>query len=461
MSQKLTPNFIVELFKLLFYKKSLLTICKKHFKYQFIPNELGEYKLIYKSIMQQFELSNSLPSLGIVSQQHSVNIKVQEALQEIKNAEIQDLELMMTQLEKYIVNSEFQILSQKVADKWSKGEQEEAIELNTQESQRIQAISLRDDAGKLVKVFEDFHKNNEENRLEHQSEESKEKSRKVPFFIDPLDDLIHGGMDASETYLWILPSGVGKSTALRYTGLKAAVHGYDVLHIQLEGKEKEVRNKYTQLFTRQDFDKIKEGDLSRETLIKVDKLLDQMKQAERELYIYAFERFEGASMLDIRDVVFEYRKFKGKFPELILIDSLDLLVTGENKKLDTDPSFKKDKMSRVAQLMKNLVVECFPSRILTPTQTSDIPKNILNDPQKVITRSNTEGDKTLIKPFSGVFTGNQTDDEELAKTMRIYIDKLRFYSKQDKIYPICTDYDHGAFYSPTRTLEKFYNKGDL
>jgi hypothetical protein len=422
---------------------------------------MGAYKLIYKSIIEQFELSDKLPSLGVISQQHVSNPDVQEALKEIKDSELQDLELMITQLEKYVKNTEFQLLNEKVVEKYKKGEHEEAMLLNATESQRIIEISLRSDGGKFVRVFGDFGKTNEENKLEHEKKENKPEGRKVPFFIDPLDDLMHGGMDPGETYLWILPSGVGKSTALRYTGLNAAVHGYDVLHIQLEGKEKEVINKYTQLFSKQDYEKIKTGDLSREVLIKIDKLLAQMEQASRDVYVYAFEKFEGASMLDVKDVVFEYRKIKGKFPELILIDSLDILVTGENKKLDTDPSFKKDKMDRVAQLMKNLVVECYPARILTPTQTSDIPKNIQNDPDKVVTRSNTEGNKTLVKPFSGVFTGSQTDDEEIAQIMRIYIDKLRFYPKKDKIYPICTNFNQGAFYAPKRTLEKFYNKGDL
>jgi len=461
MSNKLTANFINELFRLLFIKKSILDICNKHFKYQFIPKELPEYKLIYQSAINQYTNTGNIPSIGVTSQQYANKPEVQQAISEIKESPIQDQELIITQLEKYIKSVEFTLMNEKIVELYSKGEQDEAIELSTKESQRIQTISLRNDGGKFVRVFADFHKDNEKRKQDNQEEENKPKTRKVPFFIDPLDDLTHGGMDAGETALWILPSGGGKSTALRYTGLKAAVHGYDVLHIQLEGTEDEARDKYTQLYTKQDYDKIKSGNLPKEALVKIEALLKQMEQSGREVFIYAFEKFEGASMKDIKEVVLEYEKINGKFPELIIIDSLDLCATGENKKIDSDPSYKKDKMDRVAQLMKNLAIECFPARILTSTQTSSIEKAKLNDPEFVITRANTEGNRTLVKPFSSVFSGNQTDDEEESNELRVYVDKLRYYSKKEKVFPVCTNFDKGAFYSQQRTLEKFYNKGDL
>ena len=104
--------------------------------------------------------------------------------------------------------------------------------------------------------------------------------------------------------------------------------------------------------------------------------------------------------------------------------------------------------------MKDLAVE-ISSRIETATQTSDIPRQQHNNPDFVITREHTEGDRTLIKPFSHVFTGNMTEDEITKKVARIYIDKLRYYSVRDRIYPICTAYQYGKFYDRTRTLKEY------
>lgn len=452
---KLTNSFLEELFKLFFNKKSMLQVAAKHIKYSFIPKELGEYKAIYQSIINQWELTGKLPSIGVVSQQHSKDPNVQEALKKIKNADFVDEEVMLDTLETYIKNTELILLNEKIVELNEKGQLDKAVELNAQEGQRINSISLRNDSGKFLKLFGDFHSENLERQKE--SEEDFGENEKVPFSILPLDDLTYGGIDVGETALWIMRSGIGKSTALKWTGLKAAMLGYNVLHFQLEGSEKEARDKYTQIFTQQAHNIVKNGSFSREIMVKVEKLLKQMEQAARDVYIYAFEKFGDPTMIDIRELVLEYHKITGVFPHLIVIDSLDLVATGENKKVDTDPAYKKEKLQRCAQLMKNMVSEFKPSRILTATQTSDVSPDIWNDPDKVITRSHTEGDRTLVKSFSYVFTGNVTNDEQAAKKMRIYADKLRNYNPKDKIYPICTAYDVGAFCNPIAT-KKLYSK---
>ena len=455
---KLTDSFIQELFKLLYTKKAFLEICKVHLKYQFIPKELSEYKLILKSILTQYDLSGNLPSIGVTSQQLESNLEAQVALKAIKETDIVDTELMLNQLGSFIRNVEFQILNKSVTELYNRGEHEEAINLNANESKRINEISLRKVGGKFLKVFGDFKKENQK-RKNQKSEEVK--GRKVPFFIDPLDDVTNGGMDEGQTALVIMRSGAGKSTSLRWTGIMAAIHGYDVLHIQAEGSEDECRDKYTQIFTKQDYSDIKTGNISKEVLIEIEKLLIQMDTLNRDVNIYAFEKFGGATMVDVREVILEYFKDMGRFPELVIIDSLDLLKTGLNNKIDNDPTFKKERLQTVAQLMKNLAVEFKPIRILTATQTGDINPIWLNDPANCITRSHTEGDRTLVKPFSYVYTGNQTDDEEIANTMRIFIDKLRFESKKKKVYPICTNFDNGCFYHSKNTIKKFYSNNNI
>jgi hypothetical protein len=291
---------------------------------------------------------------------------------------------------------------------------------------------------------------------ERQIKVNSDKGEKVPFFIDPIDDVTFGGFDEGDTALWILRSGVGKSTALKWTGLMSAMLGFDVLHIQLEGSKTEAEDKYTQIWLKTDFVNIKKGDLPENIRIEAQKTLDQMKSRGRDVFVYAFEKFGEASMVDVRELVLEYEKIKGKFPHLIIIDSLDLLITGTNKKIDSDPAYKKDKMQKVAQLMKDISIE-FKTRILTATQTGDVSPIIWDDETKYLTRSNTEGDRTLVKPFSYVFTFNQTSDEMKGKTGRIFIDKLRNYSPKDQIYPICTSFDKGAFYDKSKTIKKYYS----
>ena len=227
-------------------------------------------------------------------------------------------------------------------------------------------------------------------------------------------------MEAGETALWIMRSGVGKSTTLKWTGMQAARLGYRVLHIQLEGSAEEAYDKYTQVWTAQSYSVIKNGDLSGAALEKCEKIASDMLKMNKDVTIYSFEKFNSASVGDIREIVMDYQKVNGHFPDLLIVDSLDLLVPDHSTKFGVDTQSIKMKLQMSAQLLKNMSLEFRPMRTLTATQTGDVPPTIYNDPDKVITRNNTEGDRTLIKSFSYVFTFNQTDKEAKDKEGRIF-----------------------------------------
>ena len=456
---KLSDNFLDELIKLMTLKKSILSLCTKHFKYSYVYKEYQEYKLIIQSLLNQFQNSGKLPSLGVASQQHITNVDVQNAIAKIKETPVVDEETLITQLELYIKQIEFMDLNEQVVKLYAKeGKQLEAMELNARESQRINSITLKTDESKMIGVFRDFHK---ENKSRQETKQEEQPKHKIPFGIDILDIISKGGMEAGEIAMWIFMSGVGKSTALKYSGMHAALMGYDVLHFQLEDSKEKARDKYTQIPASTDFNSIRSGNIAPNISAKLDKLINQVIQRGNDIDIYSFEQMGTPTMVDIREVVYDYYNTNGKYPQLIIIDSLDLCATGENKKIDNDPDYKKQKLKRVAQMMKNLTLELPDTRILTSMQTGDIPPSIWNDPDKFITRSNTEGDRTLVQPFDFVFSGNRTTEEEEKELLRIYIDKLRYYKPKTRIYPIVTNYDKGSFYNPKKTREKFDYAGRL
>jgi len=449
----LTSNFLEEIFRLCFVKKSFLEIVREHLKYQFIPKELSHFKFILQSICNQYDLSGGkLPSYGVVSQQYENNTDLQNALAKIKNTDIIDQELAIKQLFEFIRDVKFQFVFESSVEKYNSGAKEEALKIFMDGAEELSTFSLKSNTGQFLRVFADFKQQMKEKQLAKDcGEDLKEKT---PFGIDILDIITDGGIDTGDTALWIMRSGVGKSTALKHTGMYCARLGYNVLHIQLEGTKAEVYDKYSQIWTGSTYNEIKWNNIPREKQMKIDKVIDDMASKERELEIFAFERFGLASMQDIRELVIEYEKMKGVFPDLIIIDSLDLLVSGTNKKIDYDPAYIKYKLQAVAQLMKNLAVE-FKTRILTATQTGDIAKEKFNNPDWVITRENTEGDRTLVKSFSFCFTGNQTSDEKKKNLMRLHIDKLRNYFTKDLTYPICSNFSVGKFYDRARTLKEY------
>lgn len=451
---KLNPNFMAELFKLMYHDINIMQICYGHLTYELIPKEWPGYKFLLKEAIEQFGRRNTVPSLGAASQKYDNVAAVQKAVKEIKDAAFADKELMIDQLEVYIRDTEFQLLNKKIYDLYDAGKKEEAIKLSYEESKRILQTSLRETGGNFIKIFKGFKERQQQKRRES---ENAVVATKVPFGIDRLDELCGGGVDVEDTVLWIMRSGVGKSTVLRYCGYNAAVEGLPVLHIQLEEGKEACADKYDRMWTNQSYPDIKKGFLKEEDREQIEATIKNMTEFGFDIDVYGFKTFGEASVHDVRNIVIEYEKINGHFPKLLLVDSIDLLKTGEDREMDNNPKNIKYKLQKCAQRLKDMAVE-FKMVVMTAAQTGDVPFEVWNNEDKVIDRSHTEGDKTLVKPFSFVFTGNITIQEKKENKARIYVDKLRDYTNNGEIIPIITDFSRGRFYNRKKTMEMYQGR---
>lgn len=449
---KLNPGFMAEIFKLMFSDEVIMRIASEYLKYELIPKEWVGYKFILREAIIQYTEKNKLPSIGVICQKLCDEDAVQLAAKEIKKAALIDREIAIDQLQSFVKETEFELLSRKVHDLYEEGKKEEAIRVNAEESQRILEMSFRSKSGGFQSVFGGFHERMVERRME--GDAASEKPVKVPFGVDRLDDVSFGGMEIGDTSLWIARSGVGKSSILKWHGYFAAIRGVPVLHIQLEGGIKACMQIYDQLWSAQSYSDIKSGNISPKDRKKIEQAIKEVKELSSDIEVYGFKKFGQASMGDVRQLCYDYFNTHGKFPGLVILDSLDLVKTGISKKIDSDPDHKKEKLQTCAQLLKNLADE-IGAPIITATQTSDVPFEVWNNPDKVIDRSYTEGDKTLVKPFSFVFTLNMTIEEKTNATARIYVDKLRDYKESQEVITIATNYDKRRFYHRGRTMEMY------
>lgn len=449
---KLNPGFMAEIFKLMFSDEVIMRIASEYLKYELIPKEWVGYKFILREAIIQYTEKNKLPSIGAICQKLCDEDAVQLAAKEIKKAALIDREIAIDQLQSFVKETEFELLSRKVHDLYEEGKKEEAIRVNAEESQRILEMSFRSKSGGFQSVFGGFHERMVERRME--GDAASEKPVKVPFGVDRLDDVSFGGMEIGDTSLWIARSGVGKSSILKWHGYSAAIRGVPVLHIQLEGGVKACMQIYDQLWSAQSYSDIKSGNISPKDRKKIEQAIKEVKELSSDIEVYGFKKFGQASMGDVRQLCYDYFNTHGKFPGLVILDSLDLVKTGISKKIDSDPDHKKEKLQTCAQLLKNLADE-IGAPIITATQTSDVPFEVWNNPDKVIDRSYTEGDKTLVKPFSFVFTLNMTIEEKANATARIYVDKLRDYKESQEVITIATNYDKRRFYHRGRTMEMY------
>lgn len=452
--EKLSLRFLNELFLLCLNKRDIIEIVSEHLKYQFIPDEFSNYKKVLKSITTTYKNTDKLPSIGIISQHYPTDIKVQEVLTKIKEADFADKEVILITLEEFIKKSRFVQLNVKLQGLYSSGKHEEAIELQAKESTEIVNFSIKKIGAYFTPIYSGFNK-----RLKNKQEKSmsgQDKQDKILFGIDPLDNITYGGVDVSDTVLWIMRSGVGKSTVLKWNAISAVRKHRNVLHVQLEGSQQEALDKYDQVWTACLYNEIRKGNINDTKYKKLQGVINYMNSHNTDIYVHAFEQFNTASMIDVRNLIIDFEKVYGHIDEVI-IDYLKYLHPGDGIKYGADTQSVKMKKENASDKIKNVAKE-FETRIITADQASDVPMEIWNDPAKVLTRHNIAGAKNLLDSYSYGFTGNQTNDERKNNLMRIHAEKLRNYKLPDKPIKIATNYGRGRFYDHSRTRKLYFNE---
>jgi len=451
--EKISVNFLEELFLLCFNKKDVIEIVSEHFKYSFIPKELGHYKKILQGIILTYKNTNKLPSIGVISQQYSGDVSVQEVLNKIKLISFPDKEVVITQLDSFLKRSLFVELNLRLVALYNEGKVDESIDLQLKESEKISKFSVKASGQYYSKIFQDFNKRVEV-RYNKELSGLNDKSS-IKFGIDPIDALT-GGIAQKETALWVLRSGVGKSTAMKWTAVSAVRQHKNVLHIQLEGSQEEAEAKYDQAWTAMLYNDVRRGNMNEDLYSELQKTINYMKQHNSDIYVHAFEQFNTASMVDVRNLAADLIKRVGKV-DLIVIDYLKYLHPGDGVRYGATTQDVKMKKENASERIKNLAIE-FELAIITSDQASDVPMEIWNDPNKVLTRHNISGAKGLPDSYSFFLTGNQTNDEYKNRIMRIHFDKLRHFKLPDKPVKIVTNFERGAFYSNKETRKQFYDE---
>lgn len=446
----LSPNFVEEMMKLAFSNREYARMVTENLDLSNFPRELGGCKAMLKVLSDNMKRSGGMATFGMVEMAYRGKEDVLRKIEEVKKLPVPEFNPMVEQLESFIKKQTFVAVQHRISDMYNEGKYEEAMQLLEREMVSLNAFSLTDSKRKFQRVFKDFERNVNSISLKATDET---RQAKVPTGITSIDDLTDGGISRQDTVLWIMRSGVGKSTALKYMAwYNTAIAHNHVLHVQLEGGADEAVVKFDQMVAHTTYAKIMRGDLTDETRLRIKTLINRAGLVNSDIDVYATDEMIDMTIAKLVEVVDDYYKTYGYLPDLLTIDSLDLMITGENKKIDFDPSFIKYKLQRCAQRLKDIAKK-YDMAVVTATQTSDVPFEIWNDPNKVITRNNTEGDRTLVKPFSFVFTGNMTLEESSKNLARVFCDKLRNYKNNGIVILIPTNYENGFFYDMSRSTQ--------
>ena len=174
-----------------------------------------------------------------------------------------------------------------------------------------------------------------------------------------------------------------------------------------------------------------------------------LKKYAGSITVRSYPRFNAqVSTLDIQGGIAEYRKLRGHNPDVVIIDSMDLLTDAGRRNWGAE--HERAKRIAVANDLKDLAADEKVWMVVTYQSTIE-DREWLNNENNVLTEYNCSEAKGLARPCTHLISLNQSSPEREENVMRLHIAKSRFFKKGDTI-KIATDYDNEVFYDARRTL---------
>lgn len=439
----LTHNFIVELFKLSISNINVLEVMVAHLEFNFLPED--HLKNTWKHISDFYELTNKCPSIGVLTERIKDDQKSLDFLLEIKKCKIPEADQVLPVFEQFIKEVRFKQLYKEVADLYNAGDQDGAYSSLAKESENIHTFSLK--KGMYGKVFADFEKRHEARKnKEHQSD------IKIPIGIHALDYDTRGGIRVGTSALVLGRSGTGKTTFLEWVAIAAARIGLRVVHFQIEGTEEELMEAYDAAWTGTKLEDIEFGGIAKEKMLKIKNVANDIIKNKGEIYVIAPEEFGSLYIEDCLEKIEDIEKSFGRV-NLVLFDNLELFDV-KGKYPNTEAGERK-RREKIANKITDIAIFKKCASIAT-TQAKDIEPSRYNNPDFVMTRSDINEFKGMVKPFSYFWTWNVTDSEYETNTGRMYADKFRKHKAKQVRY-IATSFEQARFYNSKRTLNEFWD----
>ena len=438
----LTEEFLTDLFYTCMSNDYILAVVVQHIRTDYLPDR--DFIALFKAIRKYYDEYQKAPSYSILRQMVDDKRSVANLLQDIyESANIIETEQILEQIENYIKQVRFQKIYKEVGELYNKSGHEEASKKLVEYSDWAQQFSLR--SSEFVDVIDTFSIRFKENRQKHNAT-----NRMAPitrFYIDELDARNDGRDLRTQLTCFMAPTGVGKSHIARWVGKCACqIDGLNVLHFQLEGSKEEVVNAYSASLVGCSTFRYETGTLRDADFAKMEAMLNEVSG---KLFVKSYPKFNShVSTIDIRNGIHDFKKRYGINPDLVIVDSIDLLIDASGRKYSENG--ERHKRIAVANDLKDLAADEQVWMVVTYQSTIE-NREWLNDEKNVLTEFNTAEAKGLARPLTHLVTLNQSDRERKEHTMRLFVAKSRFFEKGEP-FRIATDYDHEIFYDRVRTM---------
>jgi len=441
-SNVLTEEFLMDLFYTCMENDYILAVVMEHVRKEYLPDR--DFITLHSCLRSYYKDYKKAPTFSILKQMIANNKSAVSLLDDIyDSASVIETEQILEQLENYIKQVRFQKIYKEVGELYNKSGHEEASKKLQEYTEWASTFNLR--SSEFVDVIDTFGIRFKANRQKHNAD-----NKMLPitrFYIDELDAMNNGRDLRTQLTCFMAPTGVGKSHAARWIGKNACqIDGLNVLHFQLEGSKDEVVNAYSASLVSCSTYRYETGTIRDVDIARMEAML---KAVSGKLYVKSYPKFNAhVSTIDIRNGIQDFKKRYGINPDVVIIDSIDLLTDSSGRKYGENG--ERHKRIAVANDLKDLAAD--ENVWMVGTYQSTIEnRDWLNDEKNVLTEFNTAEAKGIARPMTHLITLNPSDRERKEHTMRLNVAKSRFFEKGEP-FKIATDYDNEQFYDQVRTM---------
>lgn len=440
----LSAEFLYELYATALRREPLCGILSRHMRKEYLPDR--SFQRVQEAVSAHYRTYKTPPSYAVLVQTFQGDYDALELIDTFREYdEGQSAEVMTDMLETYIKGVRLQAVYAEVGKLYNENRQEKAEKTLSEYAGWLAGFTLK--SSSFIDVAETFAERFEANQRREEEEERSEAPRVCRFYIPYLDALNNGRSLRGQLTCFLASTGVGKSHIAKWIGLRADIDdGLHVLHFQLEGSEEEALNAYSGGMIARNAYFFERGKISDVEMRRLEKLVLSYAGS---VTVRSYPRFNAqVSTLDIKNGISEYRKLKGHNPDIVIIDSMDLLTDAARRAWGAE--HERAKRIAVANDLKDLAADEKVWMVVTYQSTIE-DREWLNDERNVLTEYNCSEAKGLARPCTHLISLNQSSSERKENVMRLHVAKSRFFKKGDTI-KIATDYDNEMFFDGQRTM---------
>ena len=443
-TQPLSAEFLYELYSTVLRSEPLCSIVVQHMHREYLPDR--SFQRIQEMIASHYRTYKFPPSYAVLTQTFQEDYDALELIDTFREYdEGQSSEVMTDMLESYIKGVRLQAVYAEVGKLYNQNQQPKAEKALREYAEWLAGFTLK--SSSFIDVGATFSERFQKNRQREEEEARSGLARVNRFYIPYLDALNNARNLRGQLTCFLASTGIGKSHIAKWIGVRGNIDdGLYVLHIQLEGSQEEALNAYSGGLIGKNAYFFERGKISDVEMRRLEKVVASYAGC---ITVRSYPRFNAqVSTLDVKSSIGEYRKLKGRNPDIVIIDSMDLLTDANRRMWGAD--HERAKRIAVANDLKDLAGDENVWMVVTYQSTIE-DRDWLNDERNVLTEYNCSEAKGLARPCTHLISLNQSSAERKENVMRLHVAKSRFFKKGDT-FRIATDFDNEVFYDMQRTL---------